>query len=103
MATPEPYNTLDANPWQRFAEFERKVYDDAGSSCIDLLPHGLLALVVSDTVWASLPNNTTVDDNVTTTIHRQSSQPTTLPQACGKHLKPVVNISTRTTPLPLIH
>jgi hypothetical protein len=67
---PEPYHTLDANPRQRFAEFERKVYDDAGSSCIDLLPHGLLALVVSDTIWANLPNNTTINDNVTTTIPR---------------------------------
>lgn len=64
MATLEPYHTLDANPRQRFAEFERKVYDDAGSSCLDLLPHGLLALVVSDSVWANLPNNTT-DGNIT--------------------------------------
>ena len=70
MATLEPYHTLEVNPRQRFAEIERKVYDDAGSSCLDLLPHGLLALVVSDTVWANSPNNTTIADNVTTTIPR---------------------------------
>ena len=72
MTTPEPYHALDVNPRQRFAEFERKVYDDAGSSCIDIFPHGLLALVVSDAVWATLPNNTIIDDNVSITIPRNT-------------------------------
>ena len=75
MASPEPYHTLDVNPRQRFAEFERKINDNAGSSCIDLFPHGLLALVVFDAVWATLPNNTIIDDDVTITIPRTTYPP----------------------------
>ena len=63
-----------------FAEFERKVYDDAGSSCTDLLSHGLLSLVASDTIWATLPYNTTMDNNVSTTIPR-NTYPTPLQPA----------------------
>ena len=34
MAAPEPYHSLDSNPRQRFAEFERKVYDLGSSSTL---------------------------------------------------------------------
>ena len=49
-----PFQSLDDNPRQHFAEFERQVFDEAGSVCTDIFPHGLLSLVVSDTIWATL-------------------------------------------------
>ena len=58
-----PFQSLEENPRQHFAEFERQVYDDAGSVCTDIFRYGLLSLVVSDAVWATLPNNFTVADN----------------------------------------
>ena len=73
--TPLPYPTFDDFPRIKFASFERAVYDDAGSSCRDLFTHGLLFLVVSDRTWATLPNNTTVTDNITTTLPRPTFQP----------------------------
>ena len=66
MATPLPFPSLDENPRLHFASFERHVYDDAGSTCTDLFPHGLLFLVVSDQTWAALPNNSTTADGITT-------------------------------------
>ena len=66
MATPLPFHSLDGQPRVRFAEFERQVYDDAGSACIDIFPHGLFFLVVSDAICATLPNNSVTIDGVTT-------------------------------------
>ena len=45
-------NVLDVY-FQHFVEFERHVYDHAGSACKGLFDHGhgLLSLVVSDLVW----------------------------------------------------
>jgi hypothetical protein len=75
MASPEPFHSLADNPRRHFAEFERQVYDTAGSSCTDLFPHGLLSLVVSDTIWAQLPNNTTLVDDVPIVSARNSFPP----------------------------
>ena len=46
--TPLPFSTFEDFSRIKFANFERSVYDDAGSSCRDLFTHGLLFLVVSD-------------------------------------------------------
>ena len=54
MATPLPFQSLDGQPRIHFAEFERQVYDDGGSACIDIFPHGFFFLVVSDAIWATL-------------------------------------------------
>ena len=77
MASPLPFQSLDANPRQHFAEFERQVYVDAGSSCVDIFPHGLLSLVVSDAIWAEL--HTTIINGVATTIGRNSFPPPAQP------------------------
>ena len=79
MASPLPFQSLDDNPRQHFAEFERQVYDDAGSSCVDIFPHGLLSLVVSDTIWQELPDNTTITNGVATTIDRNTFPPPNQP------------------------
>ena len=60
-----PFQSLDDNPRQHFAEFERQVFDEAGSACTDIFPHGLLSLVVSDSIWANLPNNATIVEGAT--------------------------------------
>ena len=72
MASPEPFHSSADNPRRHFAEFERHVYDAAGSSCTDIFPNGLLLLVVSDTIWAQLPNNTTLVADVPTVLARNS-------------------------------
>ena len=66
MATTSPiqskvFPSLADQPRQHFAEFERQVYDHAGSACRGLFDHGhgLLSLVVSDLVWRNLPTNIT--------------------------------------------
>jgi hypothetical protein len=41
--------------------------------------HGLLSLVVSDAIWAELPNNTTIINGVATTIDRNSFPPPAQP------------------------
>ena len=46
--TPLPFSTFEDFSRIKFANFERSVYDDAGSSCRDLFTHGFLFLVVSD-------------------------------------------------------
>ncbi len=60
-----PFQSLDDNARQHFAEFERQVFDEAGSACTDIFPHGLLSLVVSDSIWANLPNNATIIEGAT--------------------------------------
>ena len=79
MATPLPFPSLEENPRIHFATFERHVYDDAGSSCCDLFPHGLLFLVVSDTTWAALPSNSTIVDGVFTIAARPTFAPPVQP------------------------
>ena len=71
MATTSPiqskvFPSLADQPRQHFAEFERQVYDHAGSACRGLFDHGhgLLSLVVSDLVRRNLPTNITVVDGV---------------------------------------
>ena len=44
--TPLPFPTFEDFPRIHFANFERSVCDDAGSTCCDLITHGLLFLVV---------------------------------------------------------
>ena len=70
MATPLPFQALDDQPRLHFAEFERQVFDDAGSTCTDIFQHGLLFLVVSDAIWASLPNNSVTVEGITTIRQR---------------------------------
>ena len=65
-----PFQSLDENPRQHFAEFERQVFDDAGSACTDIFPNGLLSLVVSDSIWATLPNNAAIVDGATIIVAR---------------------------------
>ena len=69
---PLPFHSLDDQPRQHFAEFERQVYDDAGSSCLDIFPHGLLFLVVSDSLWANLPDNTVLVEGVPNILQRNT-------------------------------
>ena len=66
MTSPAPtaFRSPDDQPRQHFAEFERQVYDDAGSSCLEIFPHGLLSFVVSTPVWESLPDNEQIVDGV---------------------------------------
>ena len=40
MATPLPFLALDDQPRLHFAECERQVFDDAGSTCTDIFQHG---------------------------------------------------------------
>ena len=40
MATPLPFHTLDEQPRLHFAEFERQVFDDAGSTSTDIFNTG---------------------------------------------------------------
>ena len=70
MATLLPFQALDDQPRLHFAEFERQVFDDAGSTCTDIFQHGLLFLVVSDAIWASLPNNSVTEKGITTIRQR---------------------------------
>ena len=56
-SNPTPFQSLEDQPRQCFAEFERQVYDDAGSSCLDIFPHGLLSFVVSTHIWNNFPDN----------------------------------------------
>jgi hypothetical protein len=74
-STPTPFQSLDEQPRQHFAEFERQVYDDAGSSCLDIFPHGLLSFVVSTTVRNSFPDNTIIVDGIPTIRLRNSLLP----------------------------
>ena len=69
---PLPFHSLDDQPRQHFAEFERQVYDDAGSSCLDIFPHGLLFLEVSDPLWANLPDNTVLVEGVPNILPRNT-------------------------------
>ena len=66
MTTSLVFQSLDEQPRIRFADFERQVYDDVGSACADLFRHGLLFLVVSDSIWATLPDNSVITDGITT-------------------------------------
>lgn len=71
MTTDKFFPSLEEHPRLHFAHFERKVYDNAGCTCVDLFPtHGLLFLVVSDRTWASLPGNSTIVDGVPTVVPR---------------------------------
>ena len=70
MATFLPFQALDDQPRLHFAEFERQVFDDAGSTCTDIFQDGLLFLVVSDAIWASLPNNSITEEGITTIRQR---------------------------------
>jgi hypothetical protein len=74
MATPLPFQSLDEQPRIHFAEFERQVYDEAGSACVDLFRHGLLFLVVSDSIWATLLDNSVITDGITTIAPRPTPQ-----------------------------
>jgi hypothetical protein len=83
-----PFQSLDDNPRQHFAEFERLVYDVwegvsvdsgcytvddcsvAGKFCPDSIGNHQWKYV--DAVWADLPNNTTIINGEATTIDRNS-------------------------------
>jgi hypothetical protein len=69
-STPTPFQSLEEQPRQFFAEFERQVYDDAGSSCLDIFPHGLLSFVVSTSIWNNFPDNNIIVDGVPTTYSK---------------------------------
>ena len=71
-STPTPCQSLEEPPLWFFAEFERQVYDDAGSSCLDIFPHGLLSFVVSTPTWNIFPDNNIIVDGVPT-IQQQHS------------------------------
>ena len=74
-STPTPFQSLEEQPRQFFAEFERQVYDDAGSSCLDIFPHGLLSFVVSTSIWNNFPDNNIIVDGVPTIRARNSLLP----------------------------
>ena len=74
-STPTPFQSLEEQPRQFFAEFERQVYDDAGSSCLDIFPHGLLSFVVSTPIWNNFPDNNIIVDGVPTIRARNSLLP----------------------------
>ena len=76
-SAPTPFQSSEEQPEprQHFAEFEWQVYDDAGSSCLDIFPHGLLSFVVFTTVWNSFPDNTIIIDGIPTIRLRNSLLP----------------------------
>ena len=74
-SNPTPFQSLEDQPRQYFAEFERQVYDDAGSSCLDIFPHGLLSFVVSTPIWNNFPDNNIIVDGVPTIRARNSLLP----------------------------
>ena len=74
-SNPSLFQSLEEQPRQHFAEYERQVYDDAGSSCLDILPHGLLSFVVSTPIWNSFPDNTIIVEGVPTIRLRNSLLP----------------------------
>jgi hypothetical protein len=74
-SNPIPFHSLDEQQRQFFSEFERQDYDDAGSSCLDIFPHGLLSFVLSTSIWNSFPDNTIIVDGVPTIRLRNSILP----------------------------
>ena len=53
-SAPTLFQYPEYQPRQHFAEFERQVFDDAGSSCLEISPHGLLS---SANCWDAVNND----------------------------------------------
>ena len=73
---PTPFKSIDDQPCQHFAEFERQVYDDTGSSCLEIFT---LFSVVSTAIWESFPDNNIIIDGIQTIQQRNFLLPPTQP------------------------
>jgi hypothetical protein len=58
--------SLHSEPRRHIAAYERVVLDDASTTCADIIPHGLMGEVASDTVWSQLLGNSVITAGVTT-------------------------------------